>query len=222
MPSRRKARRSTFPPESSTAVCTRRRRWRPDATFKVGDRAVDLKVQDWTGFIGQWDDRVWEARRPRPYGSSSTSSLDSLNAPTWHGSARTSRCRRRQRGLLLLLLFAYPLDVPAGAKTLTLPNNDKIRVLAISVADGVSGGCRGATAVRHAGADGNDDRPEVELASIGRGERIVRRLRVADGALVTPRFPDPPVFACRTRVSQSSGGLPSQESLREYCIGIAP
>ena len=32
-------------------------------------------------------------------------------------------------------LFAYSLDVPANAKTLTLPENDKIRVLAVTVAD---------------------------------------------------------------------------------------
>src|ERR1019366_7245360 len=32
-------------------------------------------------------------------------------------------------------LFAYPLDVPAGATTLTLPDNEKIRILAISVAE---------------------------------------------------------------------------------------
>ena len=32
-------------------------------------------------------------------------------------------------------LFAYPLDAPAGATTLTLPDNDKIRVLAITVAE---------------------------------------------------------------------------------------
>jgi len=31
-------------------------------------------------------------------------------------------------------LFAYPLDLPAGATSLTLPDNDKIRVLAVSVA----------------------------------------------------------------------------------------
>ena len=31
-------------------------------------------------------------------------------------------------------LFAYPIDLPDGAKTITLPDNDKIRVLAISVA----------------------------------------------------------------------------------------
>jgi alpha-mannosidase len=32
-------------------------------------------------------------------------------------------------------LFAYPMDLPAGVKTLQLPENDKIRILAISVAE---------------------------------------------------------------------------------------
>ena len=32
-------------------------------------------------------------------------------------------------------LFAYPIDLPTGTKTIRLPNNDKIRVLAISVAE---------------------------------------------------------------------------------------
>jgi alpha-mannosidase len=32
-------------------------------------------------------------------------------------------------------LFAYALDLPHGAKTLTLPDNDKVRVLAVSVAN---------------------------------------------------------------------------------------
>ncbi len=32
-------------------------------------------------------------------------------------------------------LFAYPIDVPAGAQSITLPNNEKIRILAISVSN---------------------------------------------------------------------------------------
>jgi len=32
-------------------------------------------------------------------------------------------------------LFAYSTDVPANAKTLTLPDNDKIRILAVTVAN---------------------------------------------------------------------------------------
>jgi alpha-mannosidase len=32
-------------------------------------------------------------------------------------------------------LFAYAIDLPAGARTLTLPDNDRIRILAVTVAD---------------------------------------------------------------------------------------
>ena len=32
-------------------------------------------------------------------------------------------------------LFAYAIDLPAGAKTLTLPDNERIRILAVSVVE---------------------------------------------------------------------------------------
>ncbi len=32
-----------------------------NATFKIGDKAVDLTVQAWNGYIGQWDNRIWKA-----------------------------------------------------------------------------------------------------------------------------------------------------------------
>jgi alpha-mannosidase len=32
-------------------------------------------------------------------------------------------------------LFAYAIDLPAGARTITLPDNERIRVLAMTVAD---------------------------------------------------------------------------------------
>ena len=31
------------------------------ATFRIGDRPVELTIQDWSGHIGQWDDRQWKA-----------------------------------------------------------------------------------------------------------------------------------------------------------------
>jgi alpha-mannosidase len=30
-------------------------------------------------------------------------------------------------------LFAYALDIPAGVRTITLPDNDRVRILAITV-----------------------------------------------------------------------------------------
>ena len=32
-------------------------------------------------------------------------------------------------------LFAYPINLPPGAKTLTLPNNNNVRVMAVTVAE---------------------------------------------------------------------------------------
>jgi alpha-mannosidase len=127
------------------------------ATFKVGDRPVDFNVQDWTGFIGQWDNRVWEATE--------TPMQQRPGAPA-PAAGTTPRVRRDPYGKMAGItpgytkradvawfcshhhdavganvdysysyVFAYPIDVPAGAKTLTLPNNEKIRVLAVSVAD---------------------------------------------------------------------------------------
>ncbi|HEX8088334.1 MAG TPA: alpha-mannosidase, partial [Blastocatellia bacterium] len=32
-------------------------------------------------------------------------------------------------------LFAYAVDLPPGARTLTLPDNDKIRIMAVTVSD---------------------------------------------------------------------------------------
>ncbi|HTI62093.1 MAG TPA: hypothetical protein VL524_01195, partial [Gemmatimonadaceae bacterium] len=32
-------------------------------------------------------------------------------------------------------LFAYPIDLPAGATSVTLPNDESIRVMAVTVAD---------------------------------------------------------------------------------------
>ncbi len=120
------------------------------ATFRVGSQAVDLTVQDWGGFIGQWYDRIWEA----------------TETPTPARGNQPARTRRDQYGKMVGLrpafvksgavawfashhhtadganvpyaysyLFAYPIDVPAGAQSITLPNNDKIRVLAISTAE---------------------------------------------------------------------------------------
>jgi len=132
------------------------------ATFKVGDRAADFNVQNWTGFIGQWDARVWEATEtviPQAAGRGGQA------VPAGQPAA-APRVRRDQYGKMVGIkpgftkradvawfashhhdatganvnysysyVFAYAIDVPAGANTLTLPDNAKIRVLAVSVAD---------------------------------------------------------------------------------------
>jgi len=133
------------------------------AVFHAGDKTAELNIESWTGFVGQWDNRVWknqpeehwaisanhapwpppneeqrEARIPSPrypedyvrlepgfvkpatvaWYVSHHHTVDGLNEPYQYS-----------------YLFAYTIEVPAGTRTLTLPDNDKIRVLAVSVAE---------------------------------------------------------------------------------------
>ena len=136
------------------------------ASFKVGDRFTDLNIEDWGGFIGQWDTRIWKndpfsdkdwaisANRavwdPDPAKQRSQGHRDwSPRYPEDYVGLQPGYIKRADvawycshhhtaEGLnqpyAYSYLFAYPLDLPAGAKTLMLPNNDRIKVLAVSVA----------------------------------------------------------------------------------------
>ncbi|HYV97574.1 MAG TPA: hypothetical protein VE967_08985, partial [Gemmatimonadaceae bacterium] len=165
-------------------------------SFKVGDRASNIVVQDWSGFVGQWFQRVMkrvEAPPPTPEeiarqqqqqarqdsilrarvdsarkaggdtmavingrggrgaggrggngrgnnnGPRMISVLDSLNtafmktAPiAWYASHRHNAAGENQI-YEYSYLFAYELEIPKGAKTLTLPNNENVRVMAVTV-----------------------------------------------------------------------------------------
>jgi alpha-mannosidase len=108
------------------------------ATFKVGDTPVDLNVENWGGFIGQWDDRQWTSKDTShdDYGEMIGIERGYIKRAdlAWycshHHNAAGENVPYRYS-----YLFAYPIDLPAGTKTITLPHNDKIRILAMSVAD---------------------------------------------------------------------------------------
>jgi alpha-mannosidase len=127
------------------------------ATFGVGDKSVELTIQEWTGLIGQWDNRIWktteEVIQPRPGAPAPPAGAPVRTRTNPYGEmlglrpgfikrsdiAWFSSQRRAADGSAepygYSYLFAYALDVPAGARTLTLPNNDRIRILAVTVAD---------------------------------------------------------------------------------------
>jgi alpha-mannosidase len=136
------------------------------ATFRVGDTATDLTIQNWTGYIGQWDNRRWKtvdqptpaapaaddnspaaqrARRMLEYvktrGPLTTEEFAGLTpgfikpaSVAWFASHRHGSDGSNE-AYDFSYLYAYSLDVPANAKTLTLPNNSRIRILAITVAN---------------------------------------------------------------------------------------
>jgi alpha-mannosidase len=128
------------------------------ATFRVGAKSADLNIQDWTGFVGQWDDRIWKvteeqiAQRPGapapPAGAQPPRTRTNIYGEmlglrpgfikradiAWFASHRNAADGSAE-AYAYSYLFAYVIDLPAGARTLTLPDNERIRMLAITVAD---------------------------------------------------------------------------------------
>jgi alpha-mannosidase len=107
-------------------------------TFEVGNTEAELNIEDWSGFIGQWDDRRWTSKDTShdDYGEMTGIAPGYIKRAdvAWycthhHNSAGENVAYRYS------YLFAYPIDLPAGAKSVKLPNNDKIRILAMSVAE---------------------------------------------------------------------------------------
>jgi len=127
-----------------------------DATFTVGDKTMQVNVQDWTGFVGQWDDRTWKATEqtftPRPGtagpppGTRPRVRVDEYGEMTgitpgyikradigWYASHRHDSAGLNE-AYRYSYLFVYALDLPAGAKTITLPREPNVRILAATVA----------------------------------------------------------------------------------------
>lgn len=121
------------------------------ATFSAGDATAHLTIQDWSGFVGQWDTRTWNQRQvtlpPRagaapdaPPRTRTTLEYTGLTpgfikrAPVaWYASHRHT-ANGENDPYAYSYLFAYAMDLPPGTKSLTLPDNDKIRILAITFA----------------------------------------------------------------------------------------
>jgi alpha-mannosidase len=135
------------------------------AVFRAGDQPVELGIQNWGGFVGQWDVRTWKSVEiplpPEPsQGDNSPHALRVARLRAYakeHGPIMIPECDRLKPGYIkgasiawfashhhtasgadepysYSYLFAYPVDLTPGTTTLTLPDNDKIRILAVTVA----------------------------------------------------------------------------------------
>lgn len=122
------------------------------ATFRVGGQPTELAIENWEGYIGQWDNRTWTTKEvetaPRPGASAGTPPRTRKvmeytglipgfikRAPVAWCASHRHTAEGANEAYAYSYLFAYALDLPSHAKTLTLPDNDKIRILAISVAE---------------------------------------------------------------------------------------
>lgn len=132
-------------------------------TFRAGSASDELNIQNWTGFIGQWDTRIWKNEDQRDWATSGTHApwpppnfqereerAPSPKYPADYLGLKAGYVKQASLGWYAShhhtpdglnepyqysYLFAYTMDVPGGAHTLILPKNEKIRILAVSVGE---------------------------------------------------------------------------------------
>ncbi len=107
-------------------------------TFLVDGRPVRRTIQAWDGYVGQWDNRLWQGKVPElTYDwhnklAGLTPGYIKRDPVAWYANHRRLADGTNDP-YRFCYLFRYSMDVPDGAKTLTLPVNAHVRVLAASV-----------------------------------------------------------------------------------------
>jgi alpha-mannosidase len=108
-----------------------------NATFTLGESKVELKIENWGGFIGQWDDRQWsKSGADDDYGEMVGLKPGYIKRAdlAWYCS-HYHNASGENVPYRYSYIFVYPVDLPAGTKSIQLPDNNKVRILAISVAN---------------------------------------------------------------------------------------
>jgi len=120
------------------------------AAFEAGRKRLELNIQDWSGFIGQWDDRQWTAKdvtSPASGGRPARTVHDDYAEMTGIKPGYIKRahlawyCSHHHNAAgenvpySYSYLFGYAVDLEPGTKTIKLPDNPKIRILAMTVAE---------------------------------------------------------------------------------------
>jgi alpha-mannosidase len=123
------------------------------AASAVGDRQTAFgTVQHWTGYIGQWDNRTWTRKEeeippradappgapPRRRVSQDFTGLTpgfiKRDPVAWFASHRHTADGANEP-YAYSYLFAYSMQLDPGTRTITLPNDDRLRIMAMTVSD---------------------------------------------------------------------------------------
>lgn len=99
--------------------------------LKIKGLSVPVHFQNWTGFVGQHYGRILSADDKDVL--SFTPAFTKRADIAWFSSHRHSR--GGNDAYQYCYLFKYAIDIPKGAQSVTLPNNNKIKIFAITVAE---------------------------------------------------------------------------------------
>jgi alpha-mannosidase len=106
------------------------------ANFRIGDHNEQRTIQNWTGYIGQWDTRLWQGVVPElTYQWSNRFAglkpgFIKRDTVAWFSPLRHDR-EKGNEYYRFAYLFKYALPA-AGAKNLVLPDEPRIRIFAMT------------------------------------------------------------------------------------------
>ena len=99
--------------------------------LKVGKQITQLEVQNWTGFVGQhYGRKLTEDDLKVTEITNAFSKRDNI---AWYASHCHSA--KANEAYQYSYLYKYEINLPKGAKSVTLPNNENIKIFAITVAN---------------------------------------------------------------------------------------
>jgi alpha-mannosidase len=110
-----------------------------DSTFTLGDASVTLPIQSWTGFIGQWDDRIWDREFPKVdhKGEGRVTAIAPgyiKRAPVVWFATHRHHAEQGNEAYRFSYLYRHTIDRPDSATTLRLPYDERVKVFAVTVA----------------------------------------------------------------------------------------
>ena len=106
--------------------------------IKIGATAHPFNIPNWTGYIGQWDNRLWDNPtkkidlQPSQPPTGLVPGYIKRTPVAWFATHHNTPLGDAYYDYSYLFELTY--DLPAGTKSLTLPDNSKIRIFAVSVA----------------------------------------------------------------------------------------
>ncbi len=136
--------------------------------LQIDGKSVPFTVQNWGGYVGQWDRRVWpsEVSESAP-GNGGIIGIDpgfiKQDQIAWYCSHHNT-----PKGDALYeycYMFKYAFDLPAGAKSVRLPDDARVKVFAASVANGGDARATAARPLFDTMADHTQDGPRFVPAS---------------------------------------------------------
>ncbi len=110
--------------------------------FKLDGKSNEVDIPKWDGFIGQWDNRKWYGYKWQEWDYEWDNIFFTGLVPGYvrKGDVAYFTTHRHLKNgeddpYSYAYLYKCKLNLPAGAKEITLPQNEKIKILAVSLAE---------------------------------------------------------------------------------------